>query len=406
MRRAALFLLVPALLFGACSRTGGDDGGPPRPPAEGTPDPRSQIDPDPLKADIELRKIVTGLVSPLLVTNAGDGSERLFVVEQGGVIRIITKGRLLPEPFLDVSTRIVAGGEQGLLGLAFEPDYAETGRFYINYTDTDGNTAVVRYRVSDDPDKADPDSAEVILQVDQPFSNHNGGHLAFGPDDYLYVGLGDGGGSGDPEGNGQNPDTLLASILRLDVSGSRGYEIPEDNPFAAGGGNGGGGGRPEIWALGLRNPWRFTFDRDTGAMWIGDVGQDEIEEIDFQPPGVGGLNYGWNVMEGNACFGASSCDKGGLEPPVTQYTHEQGCSVTGGHVYRGERYPALTGGYFFADYCTGFVWVIEARNRVQDPTLKLETGRSISSFGESESGELFFVDSAAGELLQITDEKP
>lgn len=400
MRRAALFLLVPALLLSACSRTGGDDGGPPRPPAEGTPDPRSQIDPDPLKADIELRKIVTGLVSPLLVTNAGDGSERLFVVEQGGVIRIITKGRLLPEPFLDVSTRIVAGGEQGLLGLAFEPDYAETGRFYIDYTDTDGNTVVARYRVSDDPDKADPDSAEVILRVEQPFPNHNGGHLAFGPDGYLYVGLGDGGGSGDPEGNGQNPDTLLASILRLDVSGSLGYEIPEDNPFA------GGGGRPEIWALGLRNPWRFTFDRDTGAMWIGDVGQDEIEEIDFQPPGVGGLNYGWNVMEGNACFGASSCDKGGLEPPVTQYTHEQGCSVTGGHVYRGERYPALTGGYFFADYCTGFVWVIEARNRVQDPTLKLETGRSISSFGESESGELFFVDSAAGELLQITDEKP
>ena len=400
MRRAALFLLVPALLFGACSRTGGDDGGPPRPPAEGTPDPGSQIDPDPLKADIELRKIATGLVSPLLVTNAGDGSERLFVVEQGGVIRIIAKGRVAKEPFLDVSSLIVAGGEQGLLGLAFEPDFADSGRFYIDYTDTDGNTVVARYRVSDDPSRADPSSAEVILRVEQPFPNHNGGHLAFGPDGYLYVGLGDGGGGGDPEGNGQNTDTLLASILRLDVSTPTAYDIPEDNPFA------GGGGRPEIWAWGLRNPWRFTFDRATGAMWIGDVGQDEIEEIDFQLPGVGGLNYGWNVMEGDACFGTSSCDKGGLEPPVAQYTHEQGCSVTGGHVYRGERYPVLAGGYFFADYCTGFLWVIEARNRVQEPTLKLETGRSISSFGESESGELFLVDIAAGEVLQVTGKRP
>ncbi|MBK5228482.1 MAG: PQQ-dependent sugar dehydrogenase [Actinobacteria bacterium] len=359
------------------------------------------MDPDPLKADIELRSIASGFVAPLLVTNAGDGSGRLFVVEQGGTIRTITaKGRVAKEPFLDVSSLIVAGGEQGLLGLAFEPDFADSGRFYIDYTDTDGNTVVARYRISDDPSRADPSSAEVILRVEQPFPNHNGGHLAFGPDGYLYVGLGDGGGGGDPEGNGQNTDTLLASILRLDVSTPTAYDIPEDNPFA------GGGGRPEIWAWGLRNPWRFTFDRATGAMWIGDVGQDEIEEIDFQLPGVGGLNYGWNVMEGDACFGTSSCNKGGLEPPVAQYTHEQGCSVTGGHVYRGERYPVLAGGYFFADYCTGFLWVIEARNRVQEPTLKLETGRSISSFGESESGELFLVDIAAGELLQVTGKRP
>jgi glucose/arabinose dehydrogenase len=326
------------------------------------------------------------------------------VVEQTGRIKIVTaKGRVSPDAFLDVSDRIVAGGEQGLLGLAFDPGFADNGRFYVNYTNGDGNTVVARYRVSDDPDRADPGTAEVILTVDQPYGNHNGGHLAFGPDGYLYVGLGDGGSGGDPHGHGQNTETLLGAILRLDVSGSSGYTIPNDNPFAGGGGggNGGSGGAPEIWAYGLRNPWRFSFDRTTGDLWIGDVGQEELEEIDRAPAGTGGLNFGWNVMEGDACYG-SSCDRDGLEMPVTQYSHDSGCSVTGGHVYRGEDHPILTGGYLFADYCSGLLWVIEAKGHKGEPKLALETGRSVSSFGESEDGELFLVDIGAGELLQVT----
>ncbi|MPZ68352.1 MAG: glucose dehydrogenase [Actinobacteria bacterium] len=406
VQRPAAVLLVLALSLSGCTRSSEPEDRAPRPsPSAPRPSPTSEpfpeVEPDPLGARIKLQPVASGFESPLLVTNAGDGSGRLFVVEQTGRIKTVSrKGRVSAEVFLDVSDRIVAGGEQGLLGLAFEPDYADNGRFYVNYTDVSGDTIVARYQVSNDPKRADPGSAEVILTVDQPYSNHNGGHLAFGPDGYLYVGLGDGGSGGDPHGNGQNPDTLLASILRLDVSGSSGYDIPGDNPFAGGGGN--GGGAPEVWAYGLRNPWRFAFDRVTGHLWIGDVGQEEFEEIDRAPAGASGLNFGWNVTEGNACYGSSSCDTGGLEPPVTQYTHADGCSVTGGHVYRGERYPVLTGGYLFADYCSGLLWVIEAKGHRGDPKLALETGRSVSSFGESEDGELFLVDISAGELLQVT----
>ncbi len=407
MRCPASLILILALALGGCSRSNEPEEASPRPSSPGpgpTSGPSPEVAPDPLGARIELRPVASGFESPLLVTNASDGSGRLFVVEQTGRIKIVTqKGRVSADVFLDVSDRIVAGGEQGLLGLAFEPDYAESGRFYINYTNGDGDTVVARYRVSEDPNRADPGSAEVILTVDQPYGNHNGGHLVFGPDRYLYVGLGDGGSGGDPHGHGQNTDTLLASILRLDVSGSSGYTIPDDNPFAEGGGGSGGeGGAPEIWAYGLRNPWRFSFDRTTGDLWLGDVGQEDLEEIDRAPAGSGGLNFGWNVMEGDACYGSSSCDRDGLEMPVTQYSHDDGCSVTGGHVYRGDDYPILAGGYLFADYCSGLLWVIEARGHRGDPKLALETGRSVSSFGESEDGEMFLVDIGAGELLQVT----
>jgi glucose/arabinose dehydrogenase len=350
--------------------------------------------------ELEVNVVVRGLDAPLGVTHAGDGSGRLFVIEQGGTVRIVSGGEVLPEPFLDVSDLVVAGGEQGLLGLAFHPGYEDNGRFFVNYTDTNGDTVVAEYAVSQDAGAADPGSERVLLRIDQPFPNHNGGHLVFGPDGYLYIGTGDGGGAGDPEGNGQDTSTLLGKLLRIDVDARAGdrYGIPPGNPFA-----GDAEGRPEIWAYGLRNPWRFSFDPSSGDLWIADVGQSAFEEINRRGAGAAGLNYGWDVMEGRNCYEEEGCDRSGKVMPLSSYSHEHGCSVTGGLVYRGTAAPELRGGYVFGDYCSGNIWVLDSRAEgFVEPVQVLSDQGSISSFGEDEERELYMTDLAAGELLGLT----
>jgi glucose/arabinose dehydrogenase len=358
---------------------------------------------DPARVRLRLRLVAGGLQAPLFVTGAGDGSGRLFVVEQAGRIRIVQRGRLLPTPFLDISPHVVSGGEQGLLGLAFRPDYRNDGRFYVDYTDRLGDTVVAQYRVdSSDPNRADPSSAKVILHVDQPFANHNGGDIAFGPDGDLYVALGDGGSEGDPGGNGQNLGTLLGKLLRIDVdhlSAGKAYGIPPDNPFV-----GRAGARPEIWAYGLRNPWRFSFDRVTHDLWIGDVGQDSWEEVDHAAAGGGGQNYGWNVMEGPSCFKPMfDCDRSGLTLPVAAYRHTEGnCTVIGGYAYRGQEFPALRGGYLYGDYCSGRIWVLDAGAVHPRSVLGLDTNFLLSSFGQDDRGELYVTSLSSGKLFQVT----
>jgi glucose/arabinose dehydrogenase len=324
------------------------------------------------------------------------------VVEQGGTIRILDNGVALPSPFLDVSSRVACCGEQGLLSVAFPPGFTVKRHFYVNYTRTqDGATVVARYRLSaGDANAADPASEEVVLTIPQPFANHNGGQLAFGPDGYLYIGMGDGGSGGDPLNNAQTPGTLLGKLLRIDVeSGEVPYGIPPTNPFL-----GMDGYRPEIWALGLRNPWRFSFDRGTGDLHIGDVGQGNFEEIDFQPAGdPGGRNYGWNIMEGDRCYppGTVGCNRTGLALPVFVYDHSLGCSVTGGHVYRGSAFPSLQGVYLFGDYCSGRIWGIRKNGAAWDNALLADTTSAISSFGEDESGNVYVVNHASGDLQRI-----
>ncbi len=352
----------------------------------------------------QLVPVASGFSRPLYVTHAGDGSSRLFVVEQGGAIRVIKDGVVLAQPFLDVSGLISREAledgytERGLLGLAFHPGYADNGWLYINYTDVNGHTVVARYTVSaDDPDRADPASAAPLLYVQQPYANHNGGHMAFGPDGYLYVSLGDGGSGGDPDGNGQNLATLLGSILRLDVNVADGYAIPADNPFVDR-----EGAHPEIWAWGLRNVWRFSFDRATGDLYLADVGQNQWEEINFQPvSSAGGENYGWNAFEGTHVYSGQPAASA-VVAPVLEYAHSNGrCSVTGGYVYRGERIPALQGVYLYGDWCTGTIWSVQRdAGGLWQAVVSLESGRSISSFGEDEAGELYLVD-YGGEVLRF-----
>ena len=366
----------------------------PSPAESGSPRRRAEF--DPASVDLDLEPVAGGLDSPLGVTHAGDASGRLFIVEQTGAIRVIRDGELLDEPFLDVSEAIVAGGEQGLLGLAFHPDYARNGRFFIDYTDVNGDTVVAEVVVSDDPDRADEDSVRTLLQVDQPYSNHNGGQLAFGPDGFLYVALGDGGSAGDPEDNGQNTDVLLGKLLRLDVDSGDPYGIPDDNPFAN------GGGEPEIWAYGLRNPWRFSFDAKAGDLWIADVGQGEFEEINRRPATAGGLNYGWDQMEGLECYEGGDCDTADKIVPISGYSHDLGCSVTGGYVYRGRDFPDLRGGYVFGDYCSGLIWAVDATaGEFTEPVELMASDLSISSFGLDEAGELYLTDLAGGQLLRV-----
>ena len=348
---------------------------------------------------VALEPAWSGFVNPVMLTHAGDGSGRAFVVELRGVVRVIDNGRALGTPFLDVSRLVSTGGERGFLSIAFAPDYRTSGRFYVDYTDLNGNSVIARYRVSTkDRNVADPGSAEVLLRVDQPFANHNGGQLAFGPDGYLYVGFGDGGGAGDPHGNGQDPGTLLGKILRLDVSGPGGYTVPPDNPFVAT-----KGFRPEIWDLGLRNPWRFSFDTRTGDLYIGDVGQDAWEEIDFEPAGSGGRNYGWNRYEGTHAYppGSTPAPTAGLTMPVAEYGHGADISVTGGFVYRGTRWPSLDGVYFFGDYGSGRLRALARVDGAWRATSVAETGMRIASFGQGEDGELYVLDYASGRILRI-----
>jgi glucose/arabinose dehydrogenase len=394
-----IMVLVALLVAGGCS-SAPDRSGRGGVSSETSESPETGATPDLDNAAIELRTVVEDLEGPLVATNAGDGSGRQFVVEQIGRIRIVRDGELQEEPFLDVSELITAGGEQGLLGLAFHPEYRTNGRFFINYTDLEGDTVVAEYR--SDPagaDVASPESARVLMRVDQPYANHNGGALAFGPDGYLYIALGDGGSAGDPHNNGQRLDTLLGKLLRIDVdspSDELPYGIPEGNPFV-----GRDDARPEIWAYGLRNPWRFAFDGDD--IWIGDVGQGELEEINRMPAARAGLNYGWNIMEGDACYEPpTDCDRESLVLPVATYTHDDGCSVTGGYVYRGS-IASLAGAYIFGDYCSGTIWAVEASGRAeQDPVELLSTDLSISSFGLDERGELYVTD-LGGSVFQVVE---
>lgn len=335
--------------------------------------------------------VASGLDRPVDLKYAPDNSGRLFIVEKVGRIRILQDGKLVGSPFLDIGDRVGSGGsEQGLLGLAFHPHYAENGFFFVNYTDKNGNSVIARYHVTADPNVADPNSEVVLLHLDQPFANHNGGMLTFGPDGYLYAGLGDGGSGGDPFGNAQNLNTFLGKILRLDVDSAEPYAIPPGNPFGT-----------EIWAYGLRNPWRFSFDRLTGDLYIGDVGQNSWEEIDYVPAGMpGGLNFGWNYYEGTHPYKGTPPSNISFTMPVVEYGHDGGkCAVTGGYVYRGSM-PEWNGVYFYGDYCAGTVWgLIHSDGGWQDQLL-YETGTSISSFGQDPIGEVYLV-AYGGQILRL-----
>jgi len=384
---AAMAAALLTLSTSGCDAQGPDatfPGGPP-PPATGA----------------RLREMVNGLAMPLFLTSPPGDLNRQFVVEKPGRIRIIKDGGLVPTAFLDISGKVSNGSEQGLLGLAFHPQYASNGLFVVNYTNTSGDTRVSLFRVSADPDRADAASELVILAVDQPFSNHNGGMVVFGPDGKLYVGLGDGGSGGDPQGNGQSRNTLLGKILRLDVSATGQVSVPSDNPFV-----GQPGVRPEIWSWGLRNPWRFSFDRSTGDLYIADVGQNAREEINVSTDLAQfgrGRNYGWSIMEGTACFSGSGCSRTGLTLPVLEYGHGEGCSVTGGYAYRGAALALYAGHYFYADYCQG--WVRSFRIAGQSVTdrndwTSLRPGSQILSFGEDARGELYVLTSS-GHVYRI-----
>jgi glucose/arabinose dehydrogenase len=359
------------------------------------------VPPDP--DGVALERVAGPFTMPAGIANAGDGSGRLFIVEQGGVIRIVgANGAVAATPFLDISSRIAFGGERGLLGLAFHPRYAANGRFFVDYTRaSDGATVIAEYRATADAELADPASERILLIIPQPAPNHNGGMLAFGPDGYLYIGMGDGGGQNDQFQNAQDPNRLLGKILRIDVdtpgSSGRAYAIPPDNPFF------GGGGSAEVWTVGERNPWRFSFDREWGDLWVGDVGGGDWEEIDRQPADApGGLNYGWPIMEGKHCKDGASCTIDPYTLPVAEYGHDQGCAVVGGYVYRGEAQPGLTGVYLFGDWCSGLVFTLQADAGTVSPKLVLRSGLQISSFGEDESGEIYLVDLAGGGLYHVT----
>jgi glucose/arabinose dehydrogenase len=348
-------------------------------------------------------RIATGLSSPLDVQSAPGDRARLFVVEQGGRIRIVRGGAVLPTPYLDISARISRGGERGLLGLAFHPRFAENGRFFVNYTDLNGHTHIAEFRAAAGADVVDPATERLVLFVTQPFENHNGGGLAFGNDGLLYIGLGDGGSGGDPLGNGQSLLTQLGKMLRIDVDGAQPFAIPADNPFV-----GNAAAVPTLWAYGLRNPWRFAFDRATGDLYIGDVGQSAREEVDVGLASRrGGENYGWNIMEGTRCFRpATGCPTAGLTLPVLDYGRSDGCSITGGVVYRGCRMPGYQGTYFYGDYCTAMIRSFRFSSGAaldqRDWTAALNGGRltNITSFGVDADGEVLIVD-YAGSLWRV-----
>jgi glucose/arabinose dehydrogenase len=365
-----------------------------------------------MATDLTTTRVASGLSHPLFVTAPIDDANRFFIVESAGVIKIFKDGAVLPMPFLDISERVNSGGERGLLGMAFHPDYANNGYFYLNYSDSVDNTVIARFEVTSNPDIADENSEYEILYIDQPFVNHNGGMITFGLNDgYLYIGMGDGGAAGDPGNRSQDDGEMLGKILRIDVDGGSPYGIPADNPFV-------GPGDPldEIWAKGLRNPWRFSFDRANGDLYIADVGQYLWEEISFQSAlSIGGENYGWRLMEGAHCYNpAENCDPGGLTYPIHEYSHDSGCSITGGYVYRGNVIPDLNGTYFFADYCTDSIWSFQYSNDTfsdfQDRTVELAPGggqyiTSISSFGEDAFGELYITD-FNGEVFKIIPQNP
>lgn len=367
-------------------------------PTAPPPTPEPTVGPSVPVRSIQLAEVASGFFKPVFLTHAFD--QRLFIVEQHGVVRIIDGGQLLPQPFLDIQQRVGSdSSEQGLLSVAFHPQYRENGRFFVNYTDNNDDTVISSFQTSSDANQADPASEQIILTIPQPFPNHNGGQIAFGPDGYLYVGMGDGGAANDPLGHGQDLSTLLGAILRLDIDHNpSGYAVPGDNPFVNS-----ENGRNEIWSWGWRNPWRFSFDRLTGDMFIADVGQGTWEEVHVQTAEQAApLNFGWAIMEGNHCFNDDNCRTDGLETAVFEYNHNEGhCSITGGYIYRGQQFPALVGNYFTGDFCSGTVWGLVANSDGSwTATEVLRSGSLISSFGEDAFGDLYLLDHR-GTVFQI-----
>lgn len=355
------------------------------------------------QVNLHISLLAKGFGGVMAIKHAGDN--RLFVAEQIGIIKILHKnGTINSSPFLDISSKVRNSGEQGLLGLAFHPQYKENGYFFVNYIDNSQKTVVARYQVSStDSSLANPLSETILLNINQPFTNHNGGDLNFGPDGYLYISSGDGGSGGDPQNNSQNITNLLGKILRIDVNNTSpglNYAIPNGNPFA----DGAEGKADEIWSYGLRNPWRFSFDKQTGDMWIADVGQNAYEEIDFEPNNsVGGKNYGWRCFEGTHAYNSTNCDGGMYTPPVYEYAHDQGCSITGGYVYRGNKYPLLIGRYLYIDFCSGKLWSLKKNgNDWVNELLYQNSTRNFTTFGEDTNGELY-MGTLNGEIYKICE---
>jgi glucose/arabinose dehydrogenase len=347
---------------------------------------------------LQVTEVASGFDQPLFLTHAGDGSGQTYVVEQPGTVALLDReGHAVAEKFLDIGERVSAGGERGLLGLAFHPGFRLNGRVFVDYTDRNGDTVISEFHAT--ATRADATTERVLLHIDQPYPNHNGGWIGFGPDRALYIAMGDGGSGGDPHNNGQRRDTLLGKMLRIDVDRGDPYGIPAGNPFA-----GQSGSRAEIWHYGLRNPWRNSFDRETGDLFIGDVGQNRFEELDVQPAGKGGLNYGWSLMEGDACFRQDNCDRNGLTLPVFAYGRDVGSVITGGYVYRGKTFPFFAGAYVFGDYANGTIWAFRASDALKGPVQPvklLDSGLTVASFGEDEQGELYITDLSAGKVYRL-----
>jgi len=350
----------------------------------------------PVAATITTEQVASGFTQPTGIV-AAPGDDRLYIVEQTGTIKRVTPEQTDTQLFMDISSKVTVDGEMGLLGLAFDPNYTQNGYIFVNYIDKNQNTVIARYHT--DKNTVDIASEKVILQVDQPYTNHNGGDLAFGSDGFLYIALGDGGQAGDPHDNGQNLNSLLGKILRIDINTEEAYGIPSDNPFA-----GQAGKRPEIWAYGLRNPWRMSFDSKTDDLYIADVGQGDLEEVNFQPASSkGGENYGWRCFEGTSEYNLEGCE--GVNDaiaPIIEYKHDEGrCSITGGYVYRGSMYPALEGKYFYGDFCGSQLYYTQQTNGSWQQTLALQTEFAISAFGEANDGELYLADYDGGGIHKI-----
>ncbi|HEX9166459.1 MAG TPA: PQQ-dependent sugar dehydrogenase [Gemmatimonadales bacterium] len=383
LRGPLLAALAPLLIASAC---GGED----------------QAGPPPASSGVGLELVASGLQFPVLATTPPTEPGRLFVVEKRGVVRIVKNGSLLATPFLDIRSKVSTGGEQGLLGFAFHPSYATNGVFVVSYTNADGDTRVATMKVSANPDVADPASERVFLELDQPYPNHNGGHVTFNPLGFLYVGLGDGGGSGDPDNRAQNRQQLFGKLLRYSIDAQGAATIPPSNPFY-----GRTDSRWELWSLGLRNPWRFSFDRALGDLYVADVGQSQLEEVNVRPAVFDygrGTNFGWPVMEGTQCYRpATGCSRSGLTLPLLEYGHADGCSVTGGFVYRGAALPDLVGTYFYADYCRAWVRsfkLVQGRPAELKEWPELAPGGQVTSFGEDAAGELYVV-TADGKVHKV-----
>jgi glucose/arabinose dehydrogenase len=351
---------------------------------------------------IEPKLIARGLEQPTDIAATPDTADkRLFIVEQAGVIRIVNaNGTLQDKPLLDIKAKVQHSGEMGLLGLTFHPKFQDNGHFFINYVDKARNTIIARYTISQQTGLADSGSEKVLLKVAQPYPNHKGGALAFGPDGYLYIALGDGGSGGDPENRAQNKKELLGKILRIDIDQDDSYAIPPDNPFANA-----AGAKPEIWALGLRNPWRISFDRQTGELYIADVGQNALEEINMQPKGKGGANYGWRCYEASQTYNTTGCqDASTYTMPVLQYDRGDGrCSITGGAVYRGSNFPALLGSYFYTDYCSGQMYYAKNVSGTWTAVLATTVAKGVTTYGQDSQGELYFANANSGELFRVED---